>query len=394
MSAPARRRWLSLLRLGLLGSAIPSSGAAKPTTEQSTAAREPGATPQSPAARSAAPPHWDPVVPGTPLQFPRDHGAHPGHRTEWWYATGWLQRPNGPDAGFQITFFRTRTAHPDANPSRFAPRQLILAHAALALPERGRLLHAERAARAAFDQAGAQVGDTRVWIGQGASAWSLLRQADTGRYVAKLGTDTFALDLQLATDAPPMLQGTDGFSRKGPGVRQASHYYSRPQLSVSGQLRLEQREQPVVGHAWFDHEWSSELLAEGAQGWDWLGINLDDGGALMAYRIRGPQGAIVWRHAMVREGPSGPVRTDLAPAFEDLRHWRSPRTGARWPVSMRVQLAERQIELRPLFDDQELDARGSTGTTYWEGAVTAFERGRRIGRGYLELTGYAGAIRL
>jgi predicted secreted hydrolase len=97
---------------------------------------------------------------------------------------------------------------------------------------------------------------------------------------------------------------------------------------------------------------------------------------------------------MVREGRSGPVRTFAAPAFEDLRHWRSPRTGARWPVSMRVQLAERQIELRPLFDDQELDARGSTGTTYWEGAVTAFERGRRIGRGYLELTGYAGAIRL
>ena len=378
---------------------MPSSGAAnsvasKSTAAEATAASAPDTTLPSPAAGAVARPQWDPVLPGTRLQFPRDHGAHPGHRTEWWYATGWLQRQGAPDAGFQITFFRTRTAHPDANPSRFAPRQLILAHAALALPERGRLLHAERAARAAFDQAGAEVGDTRVWIGRGASAWSLIRQADTGRYAAKLGTDWFALDLQLATDAVPLLQGTDGFSRKGPDLRQASHYYSRPHLTVSGQLRLDQREQAVLGRAWFDHEWSSELLAEGAQGWDWLGINLDDGGALMAYRIRGPQGAVVWRHAMLREGPGGPLRTHPAPRFETLREWRSPRTGARWPVAMRLQMGERQIELRPLFDDQELDARGSTGTTYWEGAVTAFEHGRRIGRGYLELTGYAGAIRL
>jgi predicted secreted hydrolase len=44
------------------------------------------------------------------------------------------------------------------------------------------------------------------------------------------------------------------------------------------------------------------------------------------------------------------------------------------------------------MDDQELDARASTGTIYWEGAVRAYEGERRgetpIGRGYLELTGY------
>jgi predicted secreted hydrolase len=97
---------------------------------------------------------------------------------------------------------------------------------------------------------------------------------------------------------------------------------------------------------------------------------------------------------MLRDGADGAVRTGLAPRFEPLRTWQSPRTGARWPVAMRIELDGRTIELRPLFDDQELDARGSTGTTYWEGAVTAFERGQRIGRGYLELTGYAGALRL
>ena len=31
------------------------------------------------------------VVPGQPLEFPRDEGSHPEYRTEWWYVTGWLE---------------------------------------------------------------------------------------------------------------------------------------------------------------------------------------------------------------------------------------------------------------------------------------------------------------
>ncbi len=292
-----------------------------------------------------------------------------------------------------MTFFRSLTAHPQGNPSAFAPRQLILAHAALALPERGRLLHAERASRTAFEMAGAATGDTRVWVGRGDSAWSLARDPATDRYRAHIQGDPFELDLELAPNAPPLLQGDGGFSRKGPELTQASHYYSRPQLRVSGRLRLSGQNASVSGTAWFDHEWASELLAPGAVGWDWVGINLDDGGALMAFRVRNRDGSVVWRSAMLRDGPQGPVRRDLTPQFEPLRTWRSSRTGARWPVEMRLQIGSRTIDLKPLLDDQELNTRGSTGTTYWEGAVTALENGRPIGRGYLELTGYAGALR-
>ena len=198
----------------------------------------------------------------------------------------------------------------------------------------------------------------------------------------------------LDPGAPPLLQGEAGYSRKGSGERQASRYYSRPQLAVTGRIRVgEAAARPVSGRAWFDHEWSSEILDERTAGWDWTGLNLDDGGALMAFRLRNRDGTDTWRDATLRAGRDGPVRTGLAPVFEPLRHWRSSRSGARWPVQMRLQVAGRDLVLRPLFDDQELDARGSTGTTYWEGAVTAFEGEQRIGRGYLELTGYAGAIR-
>jgi predicted secreted hydrolase len=405
----SRRQWLKVLALrlsarGLSGPALPgsmlvgSTMAAAPTAANTTAPAPASGVPAA-ALPSPASPTWDIVKSDTVLRFAQDHGAHLGFRTEWWYVTGWLQREGAADAGFQITFFRSRTAHPDANPSRFAPTQLVLAHAALALPERGRLLHAQRAARAGFGLATTATGDTRASIGSGPDAWSLTRDPATDRYRAHASSSDFAFTLELTPDAPPLLQGQSGYSRKGPSPSQASHYYSRPQMAVTGSIRTSRSTSgttpgtAVRGRAWFDHEWSSDYLGSQSSGWDWIGINLDDGGALMAFQIRGTDGKPTWRDATLRRGANGPVRTGLSPVFETLRSWRSVRSGAQWPVSQRVRIDDLVIELEPLFDDQELDARGSTGITYWEGAVTASVSGRRIGRGYLELTGYAGALR-
>lgn len=94
------------------------------------------------------------VTPGYRLSFPRDHGAHPDFRQEWWYVTGWLKTERGEDLGFQATFFRARPDVETANPSNFTPRQVILAHAALSDPRHGRLRHDERAARTALGLAG------------------------------------------------------------------------------------------------------------------------------------------------------------------------------------------------------------------------------------------------
>jgi predicted secreted hydrolase len=80
--------------------------------------------------------------------------------------------------------------------------------------------------------------------------------------------------------------------------------------------------------------------------------------------------------------------------FSAERRWRSPRTGIEYPVQWRVSVAGRQFELQPLLDDQENDTRLSTGAIYWEGAVRAFDGGRPVGRGYLELTGYGEKLQL
>ena len=339
-----------------------------------------------------------PVLPGRPLVFPRDFGMHPGFRTEWWYVTGWLQ-VDGGDIGFQVTFFRSRTKHDPDNPSRFAPTQLLLAHAALAEDGATKLRHDQRAARAGFGLAGASESDTRVSIGED---WLLERGADD-RYRVHIRARDFTLALAMTPAGAPVPQGQDGYSRKGPKPAQASHYYSRPRLAVEGRLarppagaRKARTDadlasgRPVQGVAWLDHEWSSELLDPQATGWDWVGLHLDDGTALMAFRLRRRDGGVLWSDAHW----IGARDAVGSPRFTPIRTWRSPRSGADWPVAMRVEVAGRSLELQPLFDDQELDTRSSTGTIYWEGAVRVFERGRQIGRGYLELTGYAGPLRL
>ncbi|HYR01584.1 MAG TPA: carotenoid 1,2-hydratase, partial [Casimicrobiaceae bacterium] len=181
-------------------------------------------------ARGWADDGYPPVAPGRPLAFPRDHGSHPDYRTEWWYVTGWVRDDAGRDYGVQVTFFRHRPRIAESNPSAFAPRQLLFAHAAIADPALGRLGHDQRAAREGFGLAEASEETTRVAIDD----WSLELAGDV--YRARIVARDFALDLSFAAREPILVNGDAGYSRKGPLPAQASWYYSRPQLAVAGKI--------------------------------------------------------------------------------------------------------------------------------------------------------------
>jgi predicted secreted hydrolase len=328
-----------------------------------------------------------------PLEFPRDFGAHPDFRIEWWYATGEL-RSGDATFGFQVTFFRSRTDL--EGPGRFAPRQLLFAHAALTDLGARKLLHAQRIARwngdPAAPLAAAANGDTRVHIG----SWRLAREA--GRYTA--GVDDrdagFALELTLAPTQAVLLQGDAGVSRKGPDPSQASHYYSQPQLAVQGTLARGARREPVSGTAWLDHEWSETLMHPDAVGWDWIGFNLADGGALTAFRLRRADGSALWAGGSHR-GADGRTRSFNPDEvrFTPGRRWTSPATRANYPVEWQVETPAGRHLVRARLDAQELDSRATSGTVYWEGLAELLDpNGRRVGGGYLEMTGYAARLKL
>lgn len=324
------------------------------------------------------------------LTFPRDHGAHPDLRTEWWYVTGHA-RAGGREFGFQVTFFRSRVDATQGMASAFAARQLVFAHAAVTDVQGQRLWHDQRIARAGFGIAQASTDDTRLALRD----WSLLRESD-GSYRAKVAAGDFTLDLRFTPTQPLLLQGREGLSRKGPQPSQASYYYSQPQLQASGRLLLQGQVHDLTGRAWLDHEWSEELLHTEAVGWDWLGMNLEDGSAFTAFRLRRANGTAVWDGGSWRA--AGRTVQSFEPGrtvFTPQRVWTSPSSGARYPVQWQVDCPAGRYTVRAVVDRQELDSRASTGAIYWEGlSELADARGQVVGRGYLEMTGYAQPLRL
>ena len=333
-----------------------------------------------------------------PLVFPRDHGTHNETRTEWWYLTGHARDATRRDFGFQVTFFRSRVDGTQSLRGPLAAKQLLFAHAAITDVSSGQLLHDQRIARWNGEP------PTQTVRGVFASAddahvvlrdWSLQRMPD-GRYTTRVVGDELGIELTAVPEQAWLLQGEQGFSRKGPEPSQASFYVSQPHLTVSGTLAVQGQRFDVRGTAWLDHEWSEALLHPDAVGWDWIGMNLFDGRSLTAFQLRRQDGSKLWAGGSFRAAASAQSATGIdrfSPGevdFQPLRWWTSPLTRARYPVEWRVRTPGDVYTVKAVIDPQELDSRASTGTVYWEGLSDLIDsHGKAVGRGYLEMTGYA-----
>ena len=329
------------------------------------------------------------ALPPANISFPRDHGSHPDFRTEWWYITG-QAKAGEREFGFQVTFFRSRIEATQGMRSAFAAKQLVFAHAAVTDVQGKKLWHDQRIARAGFDVAQAGEQDTSIRLRD----WSLVRSGDN--YTAALPAGDFTLELQFKPTQAVLLQGDKGLSRKGPDEAQASYYYSQPQLATTGKLRLKGEAFNVSGKAWLDHEWSREVLHPSAVGWDWIGMNLDDGSALTAFRLRDGKGAAMWDGGSFRHPKSGLyVFSRGEVIFQPVRSWKSALSNASYPVEWVVRTPADFYTVKAVIDNQELDSRSSTGAIYWEGlSELSDSNGQVVGRGYLEMTGYARPLRL
>ena len=345
------------------------------------------------------------ALPPATLHFPRDAGSHNAFKTEWWYVTGYAQVPGDRGEasrllGFQVTFFRSRVEATQGMQSRLAARHLLFAHAAVTDVQGRKLWHDQRIARWSGEPAGsnpadvahASTEDTAVVIRD----WHLKRSGP--HLQARVLATDFVLDLELQASQPVLLQGVDGLSRKGPQAQQASYYYSVPQLQVRGSVTLKDQKYPLAtgSTAWLDHEWSQEVLHPNAVGWDWIGINMLDGGALTAFRLRTAQDTALWDGGSYRSGQG--VRQVFAQgelAFTPQRRWTSPASRASYPVEWLVRTPAGSFTVKALLDDQELDSRSSTGAIYWEGLCEVFNTSAElVGRGYLEMTGYASPLKI
>ena len=322
--------------------------------------------------------------------FPADHGPHPGFRNEWWYFTGNLATAAGRRFGYQLTFFRIALAPAEmASPSAWRTRQIYLANFALTDAKANRFHAFEQSSRAALGLAGARAEPPKVWL----QDWSAVAlDAEGKRWHLHARRDGIAIDLDVQSHRPPVLQGDNGLSQKSAAPGNASYYYSLPRMQTTGTVRIGAELYAVKGLSWLDREWSTSALGPDQVGWDWFALQFDDGRALMFYQLRRRDGNTDRFSAGTLVDANGRVhrltRDDVR--IEVLDDWNSPASGVRYPSRWRLRVPSQAIdvEVSPLIAAQEL----RLSVDYWEGAVQ-FRGGAKgneaAGRGYVELVGYA-----
>ena len=344
--------------------------------------------------------HGSSDQPSRNLIFPRDHGAHYNYGIEWWYVTGWLKNDYEEEFAYQLTFFRRKTFMAESNPSRFAPKHLIFAHATLISKKLGVLKNDQRAGRLGSGLVLCSKNNTDVRF----EDWMMNRNNITDQYSISVDSKEFSFEMELQPQTAQknlIPRGNNGFSRKGPDISQSSWYYSRPNLKTNGLVKINKKNFSVQGLSWLDHEWSSELLHPDAVGWDWVGINLLDGGSLMAFRIRKDDGSTLWsdfsmldahgnQHPLLKQKNTN--ETNLIANWKTLKEWLSPNSFVKYPISQKITIGYNALIFVPLIENQELDARITTGGFYWEGAVKMMINEQVFGKGFLELTGYSSPL--
>jgi predicted secreted hydrolase len=333
------------------------------------------------------------------MEFPRDHGPHPGFRTEWWYYTGNLATETGRRFGFQLTFFRHQltsfggsASWPEPH-SAWRTRQIYFAHAALSDLSAKRHFQAEQISRGVMGIAGAVQEGPEVTIFLRNWRATLLPEAHT----LEAGGEDFSIQLELKPVKDPVRHGIDGYSRKGTTPERASCYYSFSRLETAGTVTVSGKEMPVRGTSWMDHEYSTAPLEPGTVGWDWFSLQLADKTEIMIYRLRQKGGGIHPASSGSYIDASGALRHLERGYFEImvLDRWKSPKSKATYPSrwNVKIPLLGIELDLSANLPDQEMRTVQSSGVTYWEGSIgiRGLKGGAPIeGQGYVELTGYAG----
>jgi predicted secreted hydrolase len=335
---------------------------------------------------------WKIAEPSRGITLPADHVSHPDYKIEWWYYTGNLDTREGRRFGYQLTFFRVGVNQQPPSASRWAVRDLHMAHFAVSDLGGGRFHAFDRLQRDGAGWAGAATDRYRVWNG----SWSAAANADGSHQVQAHDQESGAsIDLRLTNTAHSVRHGDDGYSRKGADPSNASEYYSLPRLVTQGTLAIDGHRYEVTGTSWMDHEFGSSVLEANQIGWDWFGLQLEDGRDLMLYQMRRRDGSRDPFSSGTLLLPDGRVvrlgRDDYT--LEPRDTWRSPKSGAVYPIRWHVTIPSQGLafDVQAAMPDQELHTPRSTGVTYWEGAVDLRGTGSTIrGRGYMELTGYTG----
>lgn len=312
------------------------------------------------------------------MGFPTDHAGHPEFDIEWWYLTSNLSDDNGNEYAFQWTLFRFANREAD---NSWDGGQIYMGHASLHSDKEH--WFNEKFASGGSNRAGVQQVplnyfiDNWYWQSDGITRFPSTVFADIA-----LPNKRAKISLSLESTSEFVLHGEDGYSIKTADQSHASHYYSQPFIKAHGTLEIEGKRITVSGSAWYDHEWSSQLVNTDTLGWDWVSLHLDSGDKLMAFRMRTEGSEYVTGTHISSDGRD----TLLLPEDIDMQIVQpaSSESASRYPLSWRITVPSMDLTLQIEATKETAENKGVF--SYYEGPVVI--EGSHQGRGFLEMTGY------
>jgi predicted secreted hydrolase len=348
---------------------------------------------------------WQRAIGPWTWSFPRDHGAHPNFKSEWWYFTGNLKETStGRPFGYQLTIFRQGVQNnPAQKNSKWAVRDFYFGHFTISDIARTEFHVAEKVSRGALGEAHAATDGMDVAIGEWKINGPRNDSTDPTRksYLLEASDGDMNLALETTPAKPPVLEGINGLSQKSSGAGNASYYYSFSRLTTSGKITLAGKTYDVSGLSWFDHEFSTSSLGFDEVGWDWFCVQLGNNEEIMLYALRDKSGAIDPSSEGTWIKSDGTTERLLPGSFTIAKTatWTSPHSGATYPAVWHITIPGHRADLTvtPAMADQELNLDKMGKLAYWEGACTVTGRVGDAdvkGVGYTELTGYSGALQM
>ncbi|MCO6473834.1 MAG: polyprenyl synthetase family protein [Melioribacteraceae bacterium] len=174
-------------------------------------------------------------------------------------------------------------------------------------------------------------------------------------------------------------------------------YSCYPNVNFMGQSG----ENNITGEVWMDHQWGGygwvvdEDKEKKILGWDWFGINLDNGMNLIVLAHKYVKTNEVFYLAASLMIPGEQSRTYKNVKLTPLENWESPVTHIEYSISWKIEVNELNLNLifTPIIEDQELQIFG-IARAVWEGvgfvegtykgkSISGRARGEFFGNGYI-----------
>jgi len=385
------------------------------------------------------------VTPNYQITLPKDHGEHPEYDIEWWYLTANLRDENKKAYTVQWTLFRFRTPHRANNWDNgqvYMAHSSIHAQDKHYFSER---FAKGGVCNAGVNTVAAQNATTNKpllslymddWLWQSTApmkdqdgsdqpvALSMMTSAAEADKHPSLFPSRLSFSavevlkhknvsssehskpgsasaiLNLNSDAEFIFHGNNGYSIKSGNAQHASYYYSQPFIDVEGVISIHNstpanvlkadtehadtnsKDIKVSGKAWFDHEWTSQLIDDQTRGWDWFSIHLQNGDKLMAFvmRLEGQDDYMTGTYIDAQGKVKVLLPEDLSMTVLKTTHVDNKHIPTKWQI--KVPSRELDITTEVTKNEQFNPSRFE----YYEGSIDV--TGSHTGVGFMELTGY------